>query len=148
MPSDFVMTLPAVNAALNGAALVLLLAAYTMIRRRRVRAHRRLMLMAFSTSVLFLISYVTYHAMRGGVSTPFGGVGAIRPIYFVMLISHIVLAATVPVLAIIALRLGLKGEYVRHRRIARWTFPIWVYVSITGVLVYFMLYQWYPGPVR
>jgi len=145
MPSDFVMTLPAVNATLNGVALVLLLCAFVMIRRRRVRAHRRLMIAAFSTSVLFLVSYLTYHAMRGGVATPFGGVGVIRPIYFAMLISHIVLAAAVPVLSIMTLRLGLKGEYVRHRRIARWTFPIWVYVSITGVLVYLMLYQWYPG---
>ena len=95
--------------------------------------------------MLFLISYVTYHVLRGGMNTPFGGEGMIRTVYFVILVTHIVLAAIVPVLAIITLRRGLAARFDPHRRIARWTLPIWLYVSVTGVLVYFMLYQWYPA---
>jgi uncharacterized membrane protein YozB (DUF420 family) len=140
-----VMVLPAVNATLNAIATVLLVIGYVLIRQRRRLAHRRTMLAAFGTSVLFLTSYITYHALRGGMSTPFGGEGIIRPIYFVILITHIALAAIVPVLAIITLRRGLAERYDPHRRIARWTFPIWLYVSVTGVVVYFMLYQWYPA---
>ncbi len=139
------MILPAVNASLNAIATVLLLAGYYFIRQRKRLEHRRMMISAFWVSAAFLVSYLTYHGLRGGVATPFGGVGVIRPIYFGMLISHVVLAAVVPVLAIITLRRGLSSRFDPHKRIARWTFPIWLYVSVTGVLVYFMLYQWYPA---
>lgn len=140
-----VMMLPAVNATLNGIAGVLLVVGFLHIRNGRRSAHRRTMIAAFTTSVLFLISYVTYHALRGGMNTPFGGDGAIRSIYYFILVSHVILAAIVPVLAIITLRRGLASRFDRHRRIARWTLPIWLYVSVTGVIVYFMLYQWYPA---
>ena len=140
-----VMMLPALNATLNAIATVLLVVGYVHIRNGRRASHRRAMLAAFGTSVLFLISYVSYHALRGGMNTPFGGEGMIRTIYFVILVTHIVLAAIVPVLAIITLRRGLAARFDPHRRIARWTLPIWLYVSVTGVLVYFMLYQWYPA---
>jgi uncharacterized membrane protein YozB (DUF420 family) len=140
-----VMILPAVNATLNALATVLLLLGYYFIRQQKRLQHRRVMIAAFWVSVAFLASYLTYHGLRGGVSTPFGGVGAIRTIYFVMLATHVVLAAVVPVLAIITLRRGLASRFDPHKRIARWTLPIWLYVSVTGVLVYFMLYQWYPA---
>lgn len=140
-----VMMLPAVNATLNGIATVLLLVGYYLIRQRRIEQHRRVMIAAFSTSVLFLASYVTYHAMRGGMSTPFGGEGLARTLYLILLGSHVVLAAFVPALAVITIRRGLAARYDKHRRIARWTYPIWLYVSVTGVLVYFMLYQWFPA---
>lgn len=139
------MILPAVNATLNALATVLLLLGYYFIRQQKRLQHRRVMIAAFWVSVAFLASYLTYHGLRGGVSTPFGGVGAIRTIYFVMLATHVVLAAVVPVLAIITLRRGLASRFDPHKRIARWTLPIWLYVSVTGVLVYFMLYQWYPA---
>jgi uncharacterized membrane protein YozB (DUF420 family) len=142
-----VMMLPAVNATLNAIAAVLLVTGFLLIRNGRRRAHRGVMIAAFVTSVLFLASYLTYHGMRGGVSTPFGGEGIVRPIYFAILVTHVVLAAVVPVLAIITLRRGLSERFDRHRRIARWTLPIWLYVSVTGVLVYFMLYEWFPTAV-
>ena len=143
---DFdVMMLPAVNATLNAIATVLLVTGFVFIRKGNWTAHRRMMIAAFCVSVLFLISYVTYHALRGGMSTPFGGEGIVRPIYYAVLISHVILAAIVPFLAIISLRRGLAARYDRHRRIARWTLPIWLYVSITGVIVYLMLYQLYPS---
>lgn len=144
MPID-VMALPAVNATLNGCSSLLLILGYILIRNGRAEAHRRVMIGAFGVSSLFLVSYVTYHTLRGGMSTPFGGVGTVRVIYYAMLASHVLLAAFVPVLAIITMRRGLKRAFDRHRRIARWTLPIWLYVSITGVLVYFMLYQWFPA---
>jgi uncharacterized membrane protein YozB (DUF420 family) len=143
-----VMVLPAVNATLNAIATVLLVIGFIHIRNGRMRAHRTTMIAAFATSVLFLVSYVTYHAIRQGLSTPFAGEGIIRPIYYFILVTHIILAAAVPVLAIITLKRGLAERFVHHRRIARWTLPIWLYVSVTGVIVYFMLYQWYPGPVE
>jgi uncharacterized membrane protein YozB (DUF420 family) len=136
-----VANLPAVNATLNGIAMVLLLTGYACIRRRRITAHRRTMIGAFATSVLFLISYLVYHANAG--SRPFPGTGTIRTIYFVILISHIVLAAIVPLLAAVTLWLGLRGRFERHVRIARWTLPIWLYVSVTGIVVYLMLYRMY-----
>jgi uncharacterized membrane protein YozB (DUF420 family) len=136
-----VSSLPAVNATLNGIAMVLLVTGYICIRRRRIAAHRRAMTWAFATSVLFLISYVTYHANAG--SRPFPGTGPIRAVYFAILISHIVLAAIVPVLAAVTLWRGLAGRFDRHVPIARWTLPIWLYVSITGIVVYLMLYQLY-----
>ena len=131
--------LPAVNASLNALSGVLLLLGFTLIHRRRVELHRKVMIAAFATSSLFLICYVVYHAQVGSV--PFPRQGFVRPLYFTILITHVILAATVPPLAIITLTRGLKGRFPQHRRIARWTFPIWLYVSVTGVLVYVLLYQ-------
>ncbi len=136
--------LPAVNATLNATAAGLLTTGFVLIRSGRKLAHRRVMLTAFMVSVLFLISYLTYHwylvAHNEGV-LHYPHTGAIRSVYLSILFTHTVLAATVPVLAIIALRRALKGKFDRHRAIARWTLPIWLYVSVTGVVVYLMLYQ-------
>lgn len=134
-----VYDLPAVNATLNGLSAVLLALGYVMIRRRRIEQHRRFMIAAFTVSVLFLICYVVYHANVG--SKRFTGEGPIRAIYFFILITHIVLAAFVPPMAIVTLIRGLRARYDRHARIARWTWPIWMYVSVTGVIVYLMLYR-------
>jgi len=131
--------LPAVNATLNALSGILLFTGYVFIRRRQITAHRNTMLAAFGSSTLFLISYLVYHAHAG--SKPFPGQGPIRAVYFVILISHVVLAAAILPMAITTLTRGLKGQYSRHVRIARWTFPTWMYVSITGVVVYWMLYQ-------
>lgn len=131
--------LPAVNATLNAISGVLLLIAYALIRTRRIEPHRRVMIAAFVTSSLFLISYLVYHAQVGSVR--FTRHGFVRPLYFTILVTHVVLAAVVLPLAIVTLSRGLKARYVQHRRIARWTFPIWLYVSVTGVLVYVLLYQ-------
>jgi uncharacterized membrane protein YozB (DUF420 family) len=135
-----VSDLPTVNALLNGTAGVLLAIGWTCIRRGRVDAHRRCMLAAFTASCLFLVSYVAYHAQAG--SRPFTGQGLARSVYFTILITHVVLAAAIVPLALVTLRRALGGDYVRHRRIARWTFPVWMYVSITGVVIYLMLYHW------
>jgi uncharacterized membrane protein YozB (DUF420 family) len=134
-----VADLPALNATLNATSAVLLTIAWFLIRSGRIAAHRRFMIAAFVTSSLFLISYVVYHAQIG--SKPFPGTGAIRTIYFSILIPHVVLAAVVLPLAIITLSRGLRRLDDRHRRIARWTLPIWLFVSVTGVIVYLMLYQ-------
>jgi uncharacterized membrane protein YozB (DUF420 family) len=131
--------LPAVNASLNAVSGVLLVCGYTLMRLRRIELHRTFMIAAFAMSSLFLASYLVYHAQVGSV--PFPRQGFVRPLYFTILITHVVLAATVPPLAIISMTRGLKGRYPQHRRIARWTFPIWLYVSVTGVLVYVLLYQ-------
>jgi len=131
--------LPAVNASLNAISGVLLVIAYALIRARRVEQHRRVMLAAFVTSSLFLLCYVIYHAQVGSVR--FTRQGFVRPLYFTILITHVTLAATVLPLAIVTLSRGLKARYPQHRRIARWTLPIWLYVSVTGVLVYVLLYQ-------
>jgi len=139
VPDFSIASLPLVNATLNGIATVLLVTGYVCIRRGRRDAHRRAMLAAFATSVLFLISYVIYHAQAG--SRPFTGQGPIRTVYFTILISHIILAALTPVLAGLTLWRGLQGRFDRHVRLARWTLPIWLYVSVTGVAVYWMLYQ-------
>jgi uncharacterized membrane protein YozB (DUF420 family) len=136
-----VSSLPAVNATLNAIATVLLILGYVFIRRGRIDAHRRSMIAAFATSVLFLLCYLVYHYHAG--SRPFPGQGPIRIVYFTILISHIILAALVPALAVVTIWLGLKDRRLRHRRIARWTLPIWLYVSITGIIVYWMLYQVY-----
>ncbi len=134
-----VADLPALNAVLNGTAAVLLVTAYILIRKGHREAHKRVMLAAFTVSTVFLISYLTYHFLAGVVYFP--GTGAIRIIYLTILATHTALAVTVPVLAIITLRRGLKGWFARHKKIARWTLPIWLYVSVTGVIVYLMLYQ-------
>ena len=130
--------LPALNATLNGTAAVLLVCGYLLIRRGRIQVHRRVMLTAFGVSIAFLISYLVYHAQVGSVA--YQKTGFIRPVYFTILITHTVLAATVPFLAIVTLRRGLRADFKRHRKIARWTLPIWLYVSVTGVVVYLMLY--------
>lgn len=134
-----VYDLPAVNASLNAISGVLLIVAYALIRARRVEQHRKVMLAAFVTSSLFLVCYLIYHAQVGSV--PFRREGFVRPLYFTILITHVTLAAAVPPMAIVTLSRGLKARYAQHRRIARWTFPIWLYVSVTGVLVYVLLYQ-------
>lgn len=131
--------LPSVNAFLNGTAAILLVWGFLLIRRRRIESHRKVMTTAFIVSCLFLVCYVVYHSQVGSV--PFKGVGSIRIAYFSILVTHTILAATVPVLAIITLRRGLSKRFDAHRRIARWTLPIWLYVSITGVVVYVMLYH-------
>ena len=133
--------LPAVNATLNATSGILLGIGYVLIKRRQIQAHRNAMLMAFGSSTLFLISYVTYHWHIG--SKPFAGVGAVRYVYFAILISHILLAIVILPMAIMTLTRGLRGDYGRHVPLARRTFPIWMYVSITGVIVYVMLYQLY-----
>lgn len=133
--------LPHLNAALNATSFLLLVAALYMIRRGNVQAHRRLMLSALAVSCLFLISYVTYHAQYGSVR--FTGQGAVRAVYFVILVTHVILAAAIVPLVIITLRRALAGDFARHRRIARWTYPLWLYVSVTGVVVYLMLYHLY-----
>jgi uncharacterized membrane protein YozB (DUF420 family) len=131
--------LPALNAILNGAAAVLLLIAYVLIRRGKRDAHKKVMIAAFSVSILFLISYLIYHSQTGVLHYPH--TGRIRTVYFTILFTHTVLAALVPFLAVITLRRGLKGLFVKHKNLARWTFPVWMYVSVTGVVVYLMLYQ-------
>jgi uncharacterized membrane protein YozB (DUF420 family) len=134
-----VADLPAVNATLNAIAAVLLAAGYVLIRSGRREMHRKVMLAAFATSTVFLASYLVYHAQVGSVR--FTRQGIVRPIYFTILFTHVVLAAAVLPLALITLSRGLKGRFARHRAIARWTLPIWLYVSVTGVLVYVLLYQ-------
>jgi uncharacterized membrane protein YozB (DUF420 family) len=130
--------LPAVNATLNAIAGTLLVCGYVMIRRGRVNAHRRFMLSAFATSALFLVSYVVYHANIG--SRPYSGQGAMRVVYFAILIPHVILAAAILPLSIVTLTHALRERFDRHVPIARWTLPIWLYVSVTGVVVYLMLY--------
>lgn len=131
--------LPAVNATLNAIAAFLLVLGYNLIRNGRREAHHRVMISAFCVSILFLISYVIYHWEVGSV--PFQGTGPIRIVYLTILVTHVILAAVVPILALITLRRAIKGRFEAHRRLARWTLPIWLYVSVTGVVVYFMLYR-------
>jgi uncharacterized membrane protein YozB (DUF420 family) len=132
--------LPTINATLNALSAVLLVWGYLLIRRKQIDRHRRVMKTAFGTSCLFLVCYLVYHAQVGSV--PFHHEGTmLRPVYLGILLTHTMLAATVPVLAIITLRRGLAGNYDRHRKIARWTLPVWLYVSVTGVVVYVMLYH-------
>src|SRR5829696_2011878 len=131
--------LPAVNASLNALAGILLLIGFNRIRSGKRDQHRKFMLAAFAASSLFLVFYVIYHAQVGSVR--FTRQGSVRPLYFIILVTHVTLAAAVLPLAIITLSRGLAAKYNTHRRIARWTFPIWMYVSVTGVLVYVLLYQ-------
>jgi uncharacterized membrane protein YozB (DUF420 family) len=132
--------LPSVNATLNALSAVLLVWGYLLIRRKQIERHRRVMKTAFATSCLFLVCYLVYHAQVGSV--PFHHEGTtLRTIYFSILIPHTVLAFTVPFLAIVTLRRGLAARYDKHRQIARWTLPIWLFVSVTGVAVYVMLYH-------
>jgi uncharacterized membrane protein YozB (DUF420 family) len=136
-----VSDLPALNATLNGTSAVLLAIGWVLIRRGRIAQHRAVMIAAVGTSVLFLISYLTYHAQIG--SKHFPGTGAIRIVYFAILLTHTVLAAAIVPLVLVTLRRGLARQDARHRAIARWTMPIWMYVSVTGVIVYVMLYRLY-----
>jgi uncharacterized membrane protein YozB (DUF420 family) len=131
--------LPALNATLNATSAVLLVIGYALIRRGHIRRHRAVMISACVTSTLFLTSYVIYHAQIG--SKPFPGRGPIRIVYFTILLTHVLLAMTVLPLAFVTLARGLRGRFDRHVAIARWTFPIWLYVSVTGVIVYLMLYR-------
>ena len=134
--------LPLLNAVLNSCSALLLLAGFYFIRRRRILAHRAMMISAFVVSLLFLASYLWYHSQVGTVH--FTGSGFIRPVYFTILTSHTALAAAVPFLAVITLSRGLRGRFDRHKKIAHWTLPIWLYVSVTGVVIYLMLYRLYP----
>ncbi len=138
-----VADLPTVNATLNGTSALLLSAGYLAIRGRRVALHRALMLSALVVSILFLISYLYYHSQVG--TTRFTGQGWVRPLYFTILLSHTVLAMAIVPLAIVTLYRALRADFVRHKRIARWTLPIWIYVSVTGILVYVMLYHLFPS---
>jgi uncharacterized membrane protein YozB (DUF420 family) len=138
---DLIAALPAVNATLNGISAVLLTTGYLLIRRGHVMLHKRCMLAALASSTLFLTSYVIYHLHTG--SRPFAGHGAIRVIYFAILLTHVVLAAVIVPLALITVTRGLRSQFDRHVRIARWTLPLWLYVSVTGVVIYVMLYQLY-----
>ncbi|MBQ18305.1 MAG: hypothetical protein CMJ65_14405 [Planctomycetaceae bacterium] len=148
MPA-WVASLPAVNAGLNGLALLLLLGGWVLVRRGHHDAHRRTMLLAFATSVLFLVCYLGHHAARyhyiGDGHVRFAGTGTIRTVYLAILASHVVLAAAVPVLAIVTIRRGLRQDWENHRRIAKITFPVWLYVSLTGVIIYVMLFHWNVG---
>ncbi len=140
---DWVRYLPTVNATLNATATVLLVWGYVLIKRRRELAHKRVMLTAFAVSIAFLTCYLIYHAQVGSVR--FEAPGAVRTVYLAILVTHVVLAAIVPVLAGVTIYLGFRDRRARHRRWAKWTFPIWLYVSITGVVIYLMLYHLYPA---
>ena len=135
--------LPHLNATLNASSFVLLTSGYYFIRRGRVLAHRRCQLLALTASLLFLISYIVYHAHHG--TTRFAGQGIARPIYLTILGTHTVMAAVIVPFVIITFRRALRGDFLRHRAIARWTLPMWMYVSVTGVIVYLMLYHLYPS---
>ena len=146
---DFVFTLPHVNALLNTASALCLVLGYVLIRRRKVEAHRKAMIAAFAASVVFLVSYLLYHSLLayylGLGPTKFTGEGFIRPVYFFVLLTHTALAVVIVPFVILTLRRGLRRQDERHRRIARWTFPLWLYVSVTGVAVYLFLYRLYPS---
>ena len=142
MHTDWIVSvtdLPAVNASLNAISTVLLLTGYVFIRRGERRKHKACMIAALVTSTLFLTSYVIYHAQVGSV--PFKGTGWIRTVYFAVLIPHVILAAAIVPPVLITVSRALSAKYDKHRRIARWTLPLWLYVSVTGVIVYLMLYQ-------
>jgi uncharacterized membrane protein YozB (DUF420 family) len=139
--------LPLINASLNAISTILLVTGFVFIRNKNVATHRRLMKSAFGVSIAFLVGYIVHkihlYSTTGSYNTQFAGTGVVRSVYFTVLVSHVVLAAVTPFLAFVTLYRGIKMDVIRHRRIARITLPIWLYVSVTGVLVYFMLYQWY-----
>jgi len=154
-----VKDIPALNATLNALATLLITGGFVFVSRARnateatakaahVRAHRACMLSAGVVSAVFLVGYVTHKVLMRGVHTPFGGTGGIAALYYVMLVTHIILAASIAYLVPQTFAFALQGNIERHRRWARWTFPIWYYVSVTGVLVYFFLYQWWPAAPR
>jgi putative membrane protein len=135
--------LPLLNAFLNSTSAILLLTGHRLIKQGKRNSHRKIMIAAFVVSSLFLLSYLVYHYVHG--SQHFQGQGLVRPLYFLILGTHTILAAAIVPLVLITLRRGLKGDFGRHRRIAKWTYPIWLYVSVTGVIIYLMLYQLFPG---
>ena len=139
-----IQQIPALNATLNGTATVLLLAGFVFIKTGRRGAHRACMMSAFAVSTVFLVGYVFHKIAVKGLHTPFAGTGFWRTFYYVMLASHVLLAMVILPLVLVTFLHALKGRFDRHRRWARWTFPIWLYVSITGVLVYCFLYRWFP----
>jgi putative membrane protein len=139
---DFISYLPHLNACLNGASAILLFTGYSYIRAGNVRAHRACQVSALIVSLLFLISYLTYHYHHG--TTRFLGAGIVRPIYFTILTTHTILAIVIVPLVSVTFYRAVRGDFIRHRRIARITLPLWLYVSITGVIVYLMLYRIYP----
>ena len=151
-----IQDIPALNATLNSLATILMTFGFVAImgalrttdpelRLKRIVAHRACMLMAGGVSAIFLVGYVTHKILVRGVHTPFGGTGAIATVYYVMLITHIILAIAIAYLVPRTFLFALQGKFDRHRKWARWTFPIWYYVSVTGVLVYFFLYRWWPA---
>ena len=137
--------LPTLNAILNATSGILITTGYVLIRRRQIAAHRACMIGAVVSSSLFLISYLIYHVGFAKGVTRFTGTGGVRLLYFSILISHTILAIIIVPFVIVTLRRGLRGEFGKHRRVARWTFPMWLYVSVTGVIVYFMIYHLYPS---
>lgn len=141
--SDFISALPHFNAFLNSTSFVLLTSGYFFIRRRNVIAHRNCQVAALAVSVLFLISYLTYHFNHG--ATRFTGQGIVRPIYFTILLTHTILAVIIVPFVILTFLRAKRGDFLRHKAIARWTLPMWLYVSVTGVAVYLMLYHLYPS---
>ena len=140
---SFTDSLPTVNALLNGTATILLTFGFAFIKTKREKAHQACMLSAFFVSVIFLCFYVLHKYLVKGIHTPFAGEGAWRTFYYAMLISHIILAASIVPLVLITLTFAIKGKREKHRAWARWTFPIWYYVSVTGVLIYCFLYRWF-----
>ena len=141
--ADYISYLPHVNACLNGTSALLLFTGYTFIRSRNVAAHRACQMAALGVSLLFLASYLTYHYHHG--ATRFQGAGLVRPIYFTILTSHTILAIVIVPLVILTFYRALRNDFARHRRIARITLPLWLYVCVSGVIVYLMLYQIYPS---
>jgi uncharacterized membrane protein YozB (DUF420 family) len=140
--TNYVSALPHLNAILNATSGLLLITGYLLIRRRKINAHRNCLLAALTASSLFLASYLTYHYYHG--TTHFTGTGFVKTLYFIILFTHTILAVVIVPFIGVTLTRALRGDFARHRRIARWTFPMWLYVSITGVVVYLMLYQLYP----
>lgn len=143
MPVELIRFLPTLNAMLNATTGILLIIGYAFIRRRNVQAHRACMIAALTSSSLFLISYLTYHYHAG--TTRFAGMGAARTIYFIILTTHTILAAVIVPFVLVTVTRALRGAFDRHRKVARWTLPMWLYVSVTGVIVYLMLYHFYPS---
>ena len=141
---EFISYLPHLNALLNTTSTVFLIIGFIMIRKGRIKAHLRCQLAAVVTSTLFLISYLTYHYYHG--DTRFLGQGIVRPFYFTILITHVILAMIIVPLVLFTLFRAWRSDFVKHKKIARWTLPIWLYVSVTGVIVYLMLYHLYPTP--
>jgi len=137
--------IPALNATLNGLATILISIGFLLIKSGRKEAHRKVMMTAMVVSTVFLVGYVTHKILIRGVHTPFGGEGAIRTVYYAMLISHILLAISIAYLVPRTFLFAIRGDFVRHKAWAKFTFPIWYYVSVTGVLVYFFLYRWWPA---
>ncbi|MFM7181369.1 MAG: DUF420 domain-containing protein [Verrucomicrobiales bacterium] len=140
-----VQDIPAINAFLNSIATILLAAGFIFIKSGRKEAHRKCMMSAFCVSAVFLVGYVAHKILVQGVHTPFGGEGIWKTIYYTMLITHIILAMVILPLIFVTFGHALKGRFEKHKAWARWTFPAWFYVSVTGVLVYFFLYQWFPS---